>query len=92
MIIKNYYRGYYEQFECVIHGRIIVQGEPELDIIRQLLKKMPVDCSYPWIKLLAIERMANKRLFCLGVTATEYIANKLNLRGYKNGNYMFDVV
>ena len=93
MVVKNYNRGYFDKFDCVIHGRIVVFGAPEMDIIKQLLNKMPIDSSYPYLKRNAIIKFNNAdKLFHLGTTPTDFIAKSLNLKGYKKGNYMFDIV
>lgn len=105
MKVINYKRSMGSLFDCSIHGRIIITWN-EFLLIKDLLRSMPIDSSYPWIKRLALEDIQTgisrsatnlagngNPMFNIRVTATEYIVNILPHTGtLKRGNYYFEII
>ena len=93
MKIINYPQ-YTDQFDCSIHGRILID-KTEFEAIKRLIENYTPDSSYPWRKELAfkdIGKMKNNR-FNIRVTLTEYIVENMPHKGnLKRANYFFEIV
>lgn len=96
MKIINYSRGYIDQFDCSIHGRILI-SEQEFGVIKELIDNWEIndkDITHPWIADMArgdIERMMFNR-FNIRTTMTEYVVRKMPHNGkLKRGNYYFEI-
>lgn len=99
MTLRNYNYGYNQAFECSIHGKITCTRKEWYDALTFLHRGknrwMP---SYPHIDRQLTEDARrgvptrDGMLYNIRVPATEVLANKHNLAGYKKGNYMFLVI
>jgi len=99
MKLINYNYGYNNNFNCSIHGKIIMNEKEWKEAITFLLKGakrwLP---SYPWIKNTLKEdiergvRVKNGKLYNIRVSPTETIAKKYSLKNYKRGNYVVLVI
>lgn len=93
MKIINYPQ-YTDQFDCVIHGRILI-NKNEFERVKKLVASYKPDPAYPWrtrMGLDDIKAMKHNR-FCIRVTLTEYVVGKMKHTGkYKRGNYFFEVI
>jgi hypothetical protein len=92
MKLINYNYGYL--FDCVIHGKIIVNKKEWQDILKFLARVKP-HSSYPFYKTMLkddakrIIKTKQGDLVNIRVWATEKVVNKYNLKNYKKVNYMF---
>lgn len=99
MKLINYKRGYNNTFDCSIHGTIKMNRK-EFD---KALSYLFANQEKLWIPELLPKDLA-RRIFIknsrgivqgflvnIRTTATELIASRFNLKGYKKGNYQIEV-
>lgn len=98
MKLINYNYGYSDFFNCSVHGKIIVTKK-EFKKCIDYLKRCKPDTSYPFYKELSLNewikhtlKTKNATLINLRVWATSKIANKFNIKKYKKGNYLFNIL
>ena len=98
MKIINYKYGYYDKFTCSIHGKILVSLDEWCEIVRYLLRSRlgiyGEDFNRRILKDDMNRRIENKKSFLVNirVSATEKVVERFKLKGYKRGNYMFEVI
>ena len=98
MKLINYNYGYNNEFNCSIHGKIIVSKE-EWDNIKRFLsrtRKWVYDRGYVWFykrilkeDLKRFYKVKKGKLYNIRVDATSGVAKEFELDNYKRGNYTF---
>lgn len=101
MKLINYNYRYNNFFECSLHGKIIVSSK-EWESIKKFLfktRKWVDDSSYVRFyketlkeDLQRIQKIKNGFLCNIRVPATKGVAEHFNLKKYKRGNYIFEVI
>lgn len=90
MKLINYKRGYFDKFDCVIHGTIEVSIE-EFKKILPFIKKHCYDFEPSIRENFYIDSKGNY-YYSFGITPIEAIVKKYKLPRYKAGNYQIKVV
>lgn len=93
MKLINYNYGYYNIFNCSIHGKIIVTLQ-EWNAMKKYLFNPAVKHCYLYKDILKqdLNRFITTKqgkIYNIRVTATKKIVNKFNITGYKPNNYIF---
>lgn len=97
MKLINYNYGYYQQFNCSIHGKIVMTLKEWRDALK-FLRRKKWSISSPWIARVLSEDISkhvpNKNSFLVNirVPATEALVKRYNLAGYKRANYMLQII
>jgi hypothetical protein len=95
MKLINYNYGYYNEFDCSIHGKIIVSPKEWAEVKKWLKRKAKaINTKYLWLDILQEDfaRLIETKqgnLCNIRTTATNLIAKKYGLKKYKHANYMF---
>ena len=85
MKVKNYNRGYFDRFDCVIHGTIEVD-KTEFAKILPIIKKYCYDFDEAITTNYYLDKKGN-HFYSFGVSPIDAINNKYHLLKYKRGNY-----
>lgn len=94
MKITNYKRGYFDKFNCVIHGTITM-NKMEFAQVVYYLNIPTVKWDYKFTLKEDLKRIIDcKKYFLINVRvgATEKIVKHFKLDNYKRGNYMLKII
>lgn len=96
MRIINCNLGYFEDFDCSIHGKIIATQEEWNKAIKYLFNNKVKHCYlHKDILREDLERKIktiNGYMVNIRVGATELIVNKFGVDKYRKGNYIFEII